>query len=100
MTAKEMFERSNHTTNERVRVGKMTKKFKHDNETIIFRRKSKSLVVIYKWSKHRCKYKFKATTSKMYDIELFMIDWWGKWDLMSVSEKEIAMNELGKELER
>ena len=42
----------------------------------------------------------KATTSKMYDIELFMIDWTNKWDLMSVAEKEIAMNELGKELER
>ena len=74
--------------------------FKSDNTKIVFKRKSKSLTVIYKWAKHRCKYKFKATTSKMYDIELFMIDWTHNWDLMSVSEKEIAMNELGKELER
>ena len=78
----------------------MTKKYIHDNSKVVFRRREKSLSVIYKWSKHRCKYKFKATTSKMYDIVLFAIDWTNKWDLMSVAEKEIAMNELGKELKR
>ena len=74
--------------------------FKHDNAKVVFRRRQKSLTVIYKWPKHRCKYKFKSTTSKMYDIQLFMFNWTHKWDLMSVAEREIAMNELGKELER
>ena len=74
--------------------------FKHDNITVVFRRREKSLTVIYKWTKHRCKYKFKATTCKMYDIELFMIDWKHRWDSMSDIEKELAMNELGKELEK
>ena len=74
--------------------------FKHDNTKVVFRRREKSLTVIYKWTKHRYKYKFKATTSKMYDVVLFAIDWTNKWDLMSIEEKEIALNELGKELER
>lgn len=74
--------------------------FKHDNTKVVFKRKYKSLTVIYKWTRHRCRYKFKATTSKMYDIELFMIDWTNKWHLMSASQRKIAFNELGKELER
>lgn len=78
----------------------MTFTFKHDNIKVVFKRKQKSLIVIYKWADHRSKYKFKATTSKMYDIELFRIEWTHKWDLMSLIEKEIAMNELGRELER
>lgn len=78
----------------------MTFTFKNDNAQVVFKRKIKSLTVIYKWPKHRCKYKLKATSSKMYDIELFMINWITKWHLMSDSEKEIAMNELGKELEK
>lgn len=74
--------------------------FKHDNIKVVFKRKNKSLIVIYKWTNHRSKYKFKANTSKMYDIELFRIEWTHKWDLMSLIEKETAMNELGRELEK
>ena len=74
--------------------------FKSDNTIIVFRRRNKSLTVIYKWAKLRRKYKFKATTSQMYDIELYMIDWANKWESMSILEKEIAINELGKELNR
>lgn len=78
----------------------MTFTFKHDNIKVVFKRKKKSLIVIYKWADHRSKYKFKANTCKMYDVELFRIEWTNNWDLMSASKKEIAMNELGKELER
>ena len=54
---------------------------------IVFRRRKSINCDLQR--KDRYKYKFKATTSKMYDVELFVIDWTNKWEgRMSILKKK------------